>query len=120
MVSAGGAIGSLARFLISSLFARESTLAFPLGTFIVNIAGCFLMGIFYSLAERFNVPTEWRLFFTTGFCGGFTTFSTFSYENLNLLQTGQYLYFATYSLGSFVLGLLAVILGIYSIKTIFL
>ena len=90
---------------------------FPLGTFIVNIFGCFLIGLFYELSEKGNVLTpDWRLALTTGLCGGFTTFSTFGYENMNLLRTGDYLYFGLYAVGSVLLGITAVYLGVFTIK----
>lgn len=90
---------------------------FPLGTFIVNTTGCLLIGLFYALSEKGNLLTpEWRLALTTGLCGGFTTFSTFAYENMNLLRTGDYLYFGLYILASVALGIAAVYLGIITIK----
>src|SRR3954466_13288434 len=90
---------------------------FPLGTFVVNTIGCLLIGIFYALIEKGNLLTpEWRLALTTGFCGGFTTFSTFAYENMNLLRTGDYLYFVLYAAGSVILGLAAVYVGIFALK----
>lgn len=119
-VAIGGAIGSLARYLISIYLFKASVFSFPWGTFAVNIIGCFLIGVFYALSEKLNISTEWQLFLTTGVCGGFTTFSTFAFENLKLLQEGQYFYFATYSTASFALGLAAVFFGIYTIKTIIL
>jgi CrcB protein len=75
--------------------------------------GCFAIGCIFGLSERFDAFTaEWRLFLATGICGGFTTFSSFSYENLLLLQDGDYATFAAYSTLSFVLGMAATFLGL--------
>lgn len=79
--------------------------------------GCFLIGVFYALSERYNwFSQDWRLFFITGFCGGLTTFSAFAYENLKLLQQGNATLFVLYAVGSFALTLLAVLAGINIIK----
>jgi CrcB protein len=87
-------------------------LAFPLGTFIVNITGCFAIGIFYAMAEKQHWMTpEWRLFLITGLCGGYTTFSTFSYEAVELFKQGNYVYFLLYALLSMLLGLAATVAG---------
>lgn len=106
LIAVGGAIGSIARYLITTYFAKF--FPFPFGTFIINISGCLLIGIFYGLSERFNFTFEWRIFLTTGLCGGFTTFSAFAYENIKLLQTEQYFTFSLYSITSILLSLLAV------------
>ena len=117
IVFAGSGIGGVARYGMQSWIFKLYPFTFPLGTFIVNTIGCLLIGIFYALSEKRNLLTpEWRLALATGFCGGFTTFSTFAYENMNLLRTGDYLYFALYAIGSVVLGIAAVYLGIITIK----
>lgn len=113
LVGAGGLIGSVARYLTASYFTKAFPSSFPYGTFVVNIVGCLIIGIIYGLSERFNWLTpEWRLFLVTGICGGFTTFSSFAYENIKLIQEGQFLVFAGYSIASFALGLLAVFFGL--------
>ena len=117
MAGIGGCVGSICRYLAGLYFSRLMAFAFPFGTFFVNVAGCLLIGLLYGLSERyqwFNLP--WRILLITGFCGGFTTFSSFAYENLRLLQSGQYMSFALYSTGSFVLGLLACFGGILLTK----
>ena len=111
-VGIGGGVGSILRYLLQVFAGRHIPIAFPMGTFLVNFSGCFLIGIFYSLASRYTgFNPEWRLFLITGICGGFTTFSTFSYDGLMLLKQGSYLYFLLYVIGSVVLGLLATFAG---------
>lgn len=113
IVLVGGSIGSGARYLTASYFTRSFPAAFPYGTFIVNISGCMLIGFIYGLSERNGWPSnQLRLFLTTGFCGGYTTFSSFTYENIKLLQSGDYLTFSIYSLASFALCLLGGFIGI--------
>lgn len=84
---------------------------FPWATFTVNIVGSFLIGLFYAWSARFNLPTEIRLLLTTGLCGGFTTFSTFSNDGLTLLKQGYGSLFLLYVLLSIVLGILAALGG---------
>ncbi|MEO6833788.1 MAG: fluoride efflux transporter CrcB [Chitinophagaceae bacterium] len=113
LIGIGGLLGSIARYLLASFFTKLFPSAFPYGTFIVNIVGCLLIGIFYGLSERYNWFTpDLRLFLATGFCGGFTTFSSLTFENLVLLQSSEYLTFALYSIGSFAVGLLAAFGGL--------
>ena len=119
IVFTGSGIGGVARFAVQSWVASLDQFVFPLGTFIVNLTGCFLIGLFYALGERGSLLTpEWRIALTTGFCGGFTTFSTFAFENMNLLRTGDYVYFVLYILLSILLGITGVFLGIGIIKLI--
>lgn len=112
LVGAGGFLGSVARYLASKYIQQSLLSPFPFGTFWVNILGCFLIGLFYGLSERSGFMTnELRLFLTVGFCGGFTTFSTFANENMGLLRDGAFLYFALYTGLSVFFGLVAVYLG---------
>src|SRR6478736_4143042 len=105
IVFTGSGFGGVARYGMQTWLLRLYPGIFPLGTFIVNLLGCFLIGLFYAISEKHNILSpEWRIALTTGFCGGFTTFSTFAYENMNLLRTGDYLYFGLYTGGSVVLG----------------
>lgn len=118
-VGIGGLAGSIARYLVAVLFAGVLSPAFPFATLTVNIVGCFLIGVLFALSDRGSILSpEWRILLTTGFCGGFTTFSTFSYESLRLLQDGEYLYVALYVLLSVVVGLAATYIGIALIKAI--
>lgn len=117
IVGLGGAFGSYLRYLTALLFAKYFMAAFPYATFTVNVAGCFFIGLIYTLSEKYHfLSADWRLFLITGFCGGFTTFSTFAYENIKFLQEGNIMQFALYSLASFSLGLLAVLGGINLLK----
>jgi len=91
-VVVGGALGSVLRYLVSGWVQAWSGGLFPAGTLAVNIAGSFVIGLVLGMgAGRFLLPPEWRLFLTTGLCGGLTTFSTFSFETLALLEDRQWL-----------------------------
>ncbi len=119
LVGLGGGIGSIARFVCQKYIHDLYPHPFPWGTFFVNILGCFLIGLFYSLSEKGNILTpEWRILLTTGLCGGFTTFSTFSFENIQLLKSGDFTYFFLYAAGSILLGIGATYLGMFIIKLI--
>ena len=119
LVGVGGFVGSIARYLVAVLFANQMSSVFPFATLAVNIVGCFVIGVLFALSDRGNILSpEWRVLLTTGFCGGFTTFSTFSYESLRLIQGGEYLYVALYVLASVVIGLAATYVGIIVIKSI--
>ena len=119
LVGIGGFIGSLARYIVAVAMSGIISSTFPWATLIVNVAGCFLIGVIFAVSDRGGLLSpEWRIFLTTGFCGGFTTFSTFSYESLRLLQDGEYFYVAVYVLASVVVGLSATLLGIYLIRSL--
>ncbi|UOG75090.1 fluoride efflux transporter CrcB [Hymenobacter tibetensis] len=119
VVATGGAVGSVARYLLQLAVARHFTTPFPLGTLLVNVLGCLLIGLFYALAEKGTISTpELRLLLTTGFCGGFTTFSTFSYETLTLFENGEYVLVALYLAGSVFLGLLATFAGVALVRAL--
>lgn len=118
LVGAGGAIGSVARFLSQQMIARYYPSSFPWGTLIVNIVGCFIIGIVYAFGEKGNLLSpEMRLLLATGFCGGFTTFSTFAYENISLMREGELLYTFLYIAASIIVGFLAAYIGIFVVKS---
>jgi len=113
LVGTGGFLGSISRFLVSKFMQSSIPSAFPYGTFAVNIAGCLLIGLIYGFSERSSLLSAgWKLFLAVGFCGGFTTFSTFANENLALLRDGEFLYFFIYTGLSVVLGIAATFSGV--------
>lgn len=112
MIAIGGALGSVARFAAVVYLTPMLNYRFPIGTFIVNILGSFLIGAAYVvLVEKAVIPSEWRLFFITGVLGGFTTFSSFSLEILQLWQEGHVFNSILYAVSSVVLGLLFAFMG---------
>lgn len=118
IVGAGGFLGSVARYYASQLVFRYFPTSFPYGTLLVNITGCFIIGIIYALSAKGNIVSpEWRLFLATGFCGGFTTFSSFAYENVALLRDGELFYTFMYLAASIIIGFLAAYAGILIVKS---
>jgi len=112
----GGGFGSVLRFLIGKLLNNTEN-GIPYGTFIANILGSLLIGLILGyVAKNDAISQNQTLLLTTGFCGGFTTFSTFAYENHVFLKSGDFTSFAIYSIASFVIGFLAVFAGMYLIK----
>ena len=112
VIGSGSFLGGIARYLTARLVQNSFASAFPYGTMVVNLLGCLLIGLVIGMAERTNlINDEWRLFLTVGFCGGFTTFSTFANENMTLLRDGNFFYFAVYTGLSVFLGLAAVFFG---------
>ena len=108
----GGGTGSVLRYCVQlALHERIVPYNFPWATFTVNIVGSFLIGMFYALSARFNLATDIRLLLTTGLCGGFTTFSTFSNDSLILLKQGLHGLFLLYVVLSVALGVAAAMLG---------
>jgi CrcB protein len=105
LVALGSALGGTARVALSNGIFRRWGSAFPWGTLAVNLAGCFLMGVFFSWAEiRFRLSPSARLFLMAGFCGGFTTFSTYALETTQLMRGGAPAAALVYAVGSAVLG----------------
>lgn len=113
LVALGGAAGSVARYLLSKAVQDTAASAFPWGTMAVNVAGCLLIGLLYGLAadDGARLGADIKLMLTVGFCGGFTTFSTFANESLTLAKTGDALLSAAYIGSSVALGVLAVAAG---------
>ena len=117
LVGTGGFIGSVSRYYFQLIVTKFFPSALPYGTLAVNISGCLLIGIIYGLFERGNILSpEWRLFLATGFCGGFTTFSSFSYESIKLIQDGEFFYLSLYIALSVIIGFAATYLGMTIIK----
>jgi CrcB protein len=113
-VALGGALGSMGRFGLANAVAALTGPQFPWGTLLINIGGSFVIGWFGTLTGSrgaLSVPPDIRIFVMVGICGGFTTFSSFSLQTLELLQSGELLWAGCYILGSVVLCLLGVWLG---------
>lgn len=116
LVFIGGGIGSVLRFLFGK-YLNSTQDGIPYGTFAANILGSLLIGIILGLAAKHNgLTSNQTLFLATGFCGGFTTFSTFAYENHVFLKSGDFTSFAIYTISSFIVGFLAVFFGMYLVK----
>ena len=113
-IAIGGALGSVARFWFSGIVARQVGETFPWGTILVNVSGSFVIGFFATFTSpegRWLVPAGFRQFFMIGICGGYTTFSSFSLQTLNLMEDGEWLYAGANVVLSVVLCLGAVWLG---------
>jgi len=113
----GGGLGSVVRFVLGKWVNGLHGLNFPLGTLVVNVVACFLLGLVVGFTDHRQVwSQDTRVFWAVGFCGGFSTFSTFSYETLGLIHQGLSLPAIVYTVVSIVLCLGAVWLGIYLAK----
>jgi CrcB protein len=111
-VGVGAMLGANLRFLVGLWAADRWGQDFPVGTLLINVSGSFVIGLFLALlSERLGVSPLWRLFFATGFLGGYTTFSAFSWEALNLAEQGAWLRAGVYVIGSNALGFVGVWLG---------
>jgi len=118
IVFLGGGTGSVARFLLSRWLNNPSS-GLPYGTFLANVLGSFLIGIILGYFYKTNtISQNTMLLLATGFCGGFTTFSTFAYESHILLKNNDFLSFGIYAVASIILGFAAVFLGMWLTKTI--
>ena len=119
IISLGGALGAVSRFLLGNGVSRALGSALPYGTFVINIVGCFAMGLLMTIiVDREMLPAAWRLFLCVGFLGGFTTFSSFGYEALILLTEGRLLAALAYVGGSVVLGLVAAAAGVLCARAV--
>ena len=116
LVFLGGGFGSVLRFIIGKYLNSTET-GIPYGTFAANILGSLLIGVILGLAAKNDTLSQNQtLLLATGFCGGFTTFSTFAYENHVFLKSGDFTSFAFYTIASFVIGFLAVFFGMFLVK----
>jgi fluoride exporter len=116
-IAIGGAIGSVLRYLTSLLVSKYWSSQFPLATFIANVFGCFLIGLLIGFLEKNNIAnSNLKWFLITGFCGGYTTFSAFGYENYSLFQNNNSLLAFTYIGLSIIVGLFAIWLGLFLSK----
>lgn len=118
LIGGGSFLGGVARYLVKVGCERLfHAVALPLGTMVANVAGCFLIGLVYGIASRHaTVSQDLMMFLTVGFCGGFTTFSTFMNENFAMLQGGEFLGAIVYAALSLVLGLAFLCLGAMSAR----
>ncbi|WP_298426068.1 fluoride efflux transporter CrcB [uncultured Kordia sp.] len=116
LVFIGGGFGSALRFLLGK-YLNSTTTGIPYGTFAANILGSLLIGIILGMAVKNEaISQQHTLLLATGFCGGFTTFSTFAYENHVFLKSGDFMTFFLYTIASFIVGFSAVFLGMYVVK----
>ncbi len=119
LVGVGGFVGSSARYLLSYYLNNGKYIILPLGTLLANLIGSFLFGYFMAtLMKSDSENSVWNLLLVTGFCGGFTTFSTFSYENFNYLQQSEYLLFFGYTSISIVIALALITFGFWLGKVV--
>lgn len=110
LVGLGGFLGAIARYAVGSAVAARWGTSWPIGTFLINISGCFAIAFFLTLTtERVVVDEGWRFFFPTGFVGAYTTFSTFEYETVRLVQDGAWKRALAYVVLSVVVGFFAVL-----------
>jgi CrcB protein len=119
IIGLGGFLGAIARYTIALWIGQNWGRIFPLGTFIVNISGCFLISLFMSLfTERFMVSPQVRMFLVIGFLGAYTTFSTFEYETGNLVKDGEWSIALANLILSVIVGFMALKLGEFVAKSI--
>ncbi|SIN77721.1 fluoride efflux transporter CrcB [Halodesulfovibrio marinisediminis] len=108
-----GGLGSLSRYLLSGVFQRAINISFPIGTYLVNIIGCFLFGLIWAYAQdRLSLSPDFRAIVLTGFMGAFTTFSTFIFESTALLDSTQWPYFLLNVVGQIITGVILLKFGL--------
>jgi len=119
LIAAGGALGSIARYWVGSTIAGRMGTRFPLGTFVINLTACLIIGFSLTyLGKRVELSPAWRFFVPIGFIGAYSTFSTYEWETLTTLRSGAFALGALYALGSLIAGLVAVWLGALLAETI--
>jgi len=117
LIFIGGGLGSVLRFIIGHYVSKKVESGIPWGTLIVNILGSFLLGAIIGYVDKMNwTSSQYIVFFTIGFCGGFTTFSTFSIENAMLIKNGDWVLFLSYTLLSIIIGILTAFGGFLLLK----
>ena len=111
VVFIGAGAGGVTRYWLGALIQTAAGASFPFGTLVINVTGSLILAFLYAFLESVAAPAQWRALLGIGFCGGYTTFSTFSYEAVQLLQDGQWQRAGVYVLSSVVLSLVAAVLG---------
>ncbi len=120
LVGSGGFIGSVLRYLVQYYMEKGLSSTFPWGTMIANIAGSFIIGIIFALAEKGNfINAEWRMFLAVGICGGFTTFSSFAYNNFTMIGEKSLMPLLLNVGGNLFLGIFAVYLGVILVRLVY-
>ena len=117
LVGVGSFLGGIARYISTLVINQKLNTDFPYATLSINIIGCLVIGIVYGIFEKSIITSDWKLFLATGICGGFTTFSAFSNESLDLLKQGNTLGMLTYIGVSILFGLIATYLGYWIVKS---
>jgi CrcB protein len=114
LIAVFGAVGTLARYGLQGLVQIRMGSTFPFGTLLINLTGCFLLGLIGQVTlNRMIVPPEWRVAIAVGFFGGYTTFSSFGWETAKMLESGEWLRATTYVATSVIFGLLLSVVGIH-------
>ena len=117
LVGVGGFFGAIARYFVSMLVTARWGSNWPLGTFLINISGCFMIGFFLTLStERLTVQPAWHFLFPVGFVGAYTTFSTYEYETVRLVESGAWCKALCYVVASTVAGYAAVLIAFWSAR----
>lgn len=119
IIGTGSFVGGVLRYLVSFPFLHKDPHGFPWGTFVVNIIGCFCIGLLFGYAARWQFPKEWSLFLATGILGGFTTFSAFSNETVTLFNNGQHACAISYVISSVMIGLAVTFFGVWLGRMLF-